>query len=97
MKATRRLEPGDDLFMLENPENWPAWPVLPLKRYNKKNPGSFPDLGIVLAVEGVPRFTVYEVDMFLQPEMKDLLTSPDIVKHEYKSFDEMLVAGWVVD
>lgn len=97
--STRKQVPvyPDHLGMIKSPDNWPCWPVLPLKRYTKVRPGAFPDLGIILSVEGVPANTVYEVDMFMCPDIKQLMTDPNIVKHEYSSPEEIVADGWVVD
>lgn len=85
---------NDHKQMMSHPDQWPVWPVLPVKRY--KQPGVFPVLGILLAVKSM-QHTVFEVNMFEAVDLKSLVTDPAVTKHVYKGVDEILADGWVVD
>lgn len=75
-----------DKEIITDPDSWPCWPVLPLKR--KNNSLEDKNLGILLA----GKLTVYHVYMFDIPQ--DLSKEP---KTKYNHVDELLADGWRVD
>ena len=74
--------------MMSNPDAWPVWPFLPLI----KNDGG-DRLGTAGFIFNNPnvKFTVFFGNVFMPPDLK---TCP---KEVYKSFEEILQAGWRVD
>ena len=81
----KKLGPGDDLAMMHDCVQWPAWPYLPIKQ--RKASGGMPDCAVLVAGNGA---TIYHGNMW------DGITeqTPTTV---YKTFDEILAAGWEVD
>lgn len=78
-----------DLQMIENPDNWPAWPYLPMKRYVEGK-----GLQTRLLWLGRPN-TLFEANLFHLPKTKEeFLLLPH---QEYSSPEEILQEGWVVD
>lgn len=83
----------DVKFLVEH-ENWPAWPVCPVKRYDGKDKSGFPTGGIVW----VCKPTVLVVDMFVISgcNYEGAKAKAEEV-FEYESFDAMVADGWMVD
>lgn len=77
-----------DLRMIMDEDNWPRWPILPMKR--DRQPGRDKELGVVLAGS---TSKIYLVNMF---EAKKIAGGTAEVK-EYASSEELLLDGWVVD
>lgn len=78
-------ESNDDLEMMQHPERWPQWPMLPLKRHDPK--GGPPELGILFATNPLTfqHGNVYaEPNIFAKPALK---VSPDTLLRD----------GWRVD
>ncbi len=84
----------DDLTMIGCPNNWPLWPVLPLKM-RPRNDGSFPKCAVLyepLGPEAFGQLWFYEdVNPFGMP---DPLPAPTKI---YESAQEVVDDGWVVD
>lgn len=89
-----------DRKFMQNPNQWPNWPVLPVKRYT---PGAVgPGCGFILAVEN--HMTVVFDGMIFDPrateaatgaiQARDLSTVPH---HKYDDVDALLDDGWMVD
>ena len=76
-----------DLEYLKDPNLWPAWPVLPLKR--KKLSGGWPEFGYVIAVEGqltwIRSGNIFAMD------------PTDPVTYTYETPEALLADGWVVN
>lgn len=89
---TKPIPDTDDMRMVMNPDRWPAWPYLPVK----KRDHNFEDknLGVLIATE--PRtWVVYHTNVFDRPTtMAEWEALP---KTEYPSAYDMLADGWVVD
>lgn len=94
----------DDLGMIENHEQWPVFPLLPLKRYNPEKKFGRPITGVLYAMDeklivyvGVSIFEL-GVDARLDP-MKDSMfmnavelkasIAPDVVVELRKRLDEV--------
>ncbi len=78
----------DDAAMMRNQSSWPAWPVLPVKKYNK--PGEMPDVGTMFAGQT----KVFKCNMF------DLSGTEDLTKldsFDYPSVEAIIADGWRVD
>ncbi|RPJ04008.1 MAG: hypothetical protein EHM36_11420 [Deltaproteobacteria bacterium] len=70
--------------LMIDPDKWPMWPFLPLKRRQDNETGFLYSSG--------DTFTVYHGNVFNPPKNLDLAT-----KDVYGSFKEILAAGWEVD
>lgn len=83
------------LEMLSDPSTWPAWPVLPLKKYGAKD-ALFPyTCGVVIDSEDV-RSTVFIENMYMLP--RSLAKIKENVKaNKYKNCEDIVKAGWLVD
>lgn len=91
MAKTGHTRHEDREFML-NPELWPMWPALSVKR--RKPGGGWPDLGILLdshASEPTVYLTTLH-DLVVNENALEVCT-----KETFKDVDEMLQAGWIVD
>jgi hypothetical protein len=83
--------PVHDLDMMGDPNAWPQWPVLPLKRARSQY--EFPEVGFMLEQpEGEPKIvylaTIFEVREAMADKSKQVT---------YPSFDEIYAAGWRID
>lgn len=76
-----------DLRFLQDPNLWPAWPFLPLKRYNAT--GGWPEFGYVVAVKG-QLTSIRKGNMFGAK-------SDDPVTWVYETPEALLADGWEVD
>jgi hypothetical protein len=87
----------DHKAFMEDPEKWPSWPLLPVKRYTEKPRGglNLPDCALLyddLSRTGVAP-TVYLENLFTAtPE--SMKTAEKI---EYQDFADLIADGWVVD
>jgi hypothetical protein len=80
------------LEMMRDPNRWPAWPLLPVRKDN--------DLSIIsidrpcgfIIEDPALKHTVFKGNIFMPPE--DISTLP---KEEFTSFEAMYEAGWRVD
>ena len=76
--------------MMLDPARWPCWPFLPIKN-PKVMDGSFPKIGCMFdSPNKEVRTTVYLTSIYEQ-------ITREIKKEVYKSVDEILEAGWLVD
>jgi hypothetical protein len=73
--------------MLATPNDWPIWPVLPIKRY--ANQGDSPEMGYVLG-DPVWPLKVYAGNIYE-------ISTDDPIAGEYTDAEGFLDAGWVVD
>ena len=81
----QRWTEKDDLKMMKNPTMWPAWPMLPLKRYKKE--GGHPDLAVLY--EAAPLKIFENVNLFDESTSWGpgrTVTAEEVVKE-----------GWIVD
>ncbi len=83
----RRATEADREF-IQNPNAWPNWPILPMKRANEGEPGAFPICGFIRL--GV-NTTIH------LGSIHDNIDSNQVEKKEYSSLDELFDDGWVVD
>lgn len=94
-------EPGADIRMMKTPDLWPHGAFLPIKRRGGTLTGG--DDGLLLAVPGFPRATVFLLNM-LDRRRRMLLIDPAKAVAElgidYLSYDDLEAvydAGWRVD
>jgi hypothetical protein len=78
-----------------NPDNWPQWPILPMK---KPQPRGFPEFGFLYSRSLNGPFPESPVTLF-KGLIFDLSSKPlkDIPSELFESVDKLLEAGWVVD
>ena len=79
-----------DLEMMQESAAWPAYPLLPLKRYPNKH--SEAELGILWQGCGP---TVYRCSMFHLPETPEESAALPTIK--YENFEALVNDGWVID
>jgi len=75
--------------VIGHPEGWPNRPVLPVKRFNKA--GKYTEFGIILAED---RLIVYKTNMHDFKTLDDLRKKD---KKKYKSLENLLKDGWIVE
>lgn len=82
-----RLTVGADREMILNGEDqWPCWPLLPVKNTIRKDETGFPELGVIVA--GKP----------LAVRLSCLFDfNPDAPAKQYASIEDLLADGWIVD
>lgn len=81
-----KYRPGQDLEMMQDPDEWPLWPQLPLKRR-----GHHEDSRRTGFLVAIPE---------LEPVVYLGIVGTVVLKRdtiEYSSFEELLAAGWLVD
>ena len=71
--------------MILDPDQWPCWPRLPMKRIIKA--GDWPELGFINASE---YSVIYQTLLYAE-------ITPTTKKITYKNIDAMLADGWIVD
>ena len=82
--------------MMQDPDQWPAWPFLPMKRRRKN--GGFPDTGIFFYRSGNQTDSNAEGRIAMFVEDGNLYTLvEDIKKAKPMTIAEILDAGWEVD
>ncbi len=82
-----------DKEMILRDVEWPAFPGLPVKKYSK-NPGEFPDCGIIIAGD---LQTVYFINMWLLVSGPIRPQLEKVERKNYESLDALLEDGWIVD
>ena len=84
----------EDRKMMADPRTWPSWPMLPVKRAKDHDL----EPGFMVAIQG-KLTTVFLVNPWAiwagERKFKEVLKNGP--KKEYKSLDELLADGWVVD
>lgn len=77
-----------DRAMITSPDEWPAWPYLPMKNREERLPGGWPKLGFFYNASTIDDTVVfYEGIMHQAQEAKPV----------EKTIDELLTEGWRVD
>jgi hypothetical protein len=87
-KKPREEDYNRDLAMMQTPEDWPIWPILPLKRRNKT--GNWPELGYLLEDMGKDR-------VYFIKGMMPIGGPPDMWGAVKADFHQLIDDGWVVD
>jgi len=99
IRSRRDMTPEElDLAFLNNPNEWPRWPMLPLKRRNKSHLDAG-DFFCGLYIHGLG-LNVYNLNMFHLPNSPLIHTWQDAVKgveHMAYNTAEALIADWRVD
>ena len=78
-----------DKEFIDDPDRWPNWPMLPVKR--RDNSLANKNLGLLID-QGKKTRTVFHVYMFDLPDSFE-----DAPKTEYANTDAMVADGWRVD
>lgn len=79
--------PGDDLLMMQEPDEWPLSNVLPIKRTSPDG-GTWPQCGFMVRGQGPKVFIGYIYDIENIDSMK---------VEQYDSFEDVIKDGWIVD
>lgn len=91
-----------DAAMIRNPDTWPSWPYLPMKKRDKNGRqwGSVEDKcgGVLMATEetcknGHP--TIHHVYLFGLPKTREEFRAAPTTR--YDSIEAILADGWVID
>lgn len=90
----RRWGPGDDVEFIQTPNDWPRWPFLPMKRWRGSSDGSrsVMDTGII-HISNLNKVVI--TNLYGMPTTFDEFTK--LPNEEFRSADEIVAAGWVVD
>lgn len=91
----KQSRPLTDAEMIGDPDRWPRWPVLPVKR----RVGGDSVMGIVFADADLRdrHPAVYELNMYHIEGTVAECKAKAKAKHEYASIDALVTDGWVVD
>ena len=95
-ETKKKLGPGDDLEMLQTPDLWPNWPALPMRRYKPDQTVGFPEVGVVLDMEGLQNMVV-KINLFYLNALNGAERIRDAEKYRYESLEALLADGWIVD
>lgn len=92
--STEMQKQQKSLAFMNDPGEWPRWPILPVKRHDANG---FTETGLMFAVEEV-RFTVYRGNMFTLPgpRISDAIAACEVIK-EYIDLEGVIDDGWIVD
>jgi len=91
-KTKKKLGPGDDAEMICNPQFWPSFVVLPLKR---RNAFEERNLGLLFDEPREAGYRVFLTNMFMLPMPKEEFDKVERIN--YPSVEALLADGWVVD
>lgn len=85
----------DDASMIDDPDQWPCWPFLPIKR--KNNSLEDKNLGVLLATQehADGKRIVYHGCLFGWPKTSEAVKA--LPTTEYESTQQLLADGWIVD
>lgn len=75
--------------MIRTPDDWPLWPVLPMKR--RSQDGTWPEMGFIVDHRGTETIwlgTIYEINTILKA---------DGPKKVYESAEDLVADSWIVD
>lgn len=73
-----------DVEFMKDPDKWPYWPVLPLKRYVNNNL----ECGLIFA-SGEPK--IFLTNVFAGKNLEEVDTI------SYESYEALTGAGWMID
>jgi hypothetical protein len=93
---------NEERVFIQHPDNWPRWPLLPLKRYNANaKPGEFyMDCGFLIdptcyKQAEAKMITVFKGDIWSLDAIVKIVDIP--VWKSYPTIDAILADGWQVD
>lgn len=85
-----------ELAMMQDPDRWPKWPHLPMKKYST-TPGAFPEkFGYLIDVDTDASTAGGSVKPILYTYPGEPVPVGTVIE-QFKTFEELLDAGWVVD
>lgn len=91
MAITMDVKEKPDYSFVLNPQKWPNWPFLPMKRYVQNK--HLPEFGVIMTRMGLS--TIFDANLFDLPKTEEGWKA---LKHKkYSSVEEMLQDGWIVD
>lgn len=94
-KAKQLTREQRDLKMMQTPDEWPYWPLLPVKKYNQAQHTY--DCALLFA-DGKP--TVIHAPLYRFDEVPGHTYAEkfaDLKKEEFPNFEALVAAGWRVD
>lgn len=91
MSSTQRQL--DDRAFISDPNRWPCWPLLPIKRGNQQLNDK--NLGVLFDTDPKKGYRVYHCYLFDLPmPQKQFAQVPHT---DYATVDALLADGWMVD
>ena len=95
--ALARPVPGEDKRMIDEPQWWPAWPLLPVKRPVQVDGGYQTECGVVRDKRAAFNDEPWPGTITVRLSLLGLPVTKETPTQEYESVDAMLNDGWVVD
>ena len=83
-----KTAPITDKEFIEDPNLWPYWPLLPMKRHNGV------DFQCGLVLQNRPTVVLLGVNIYASDRAELLERAP---RQSYASIDDMLADGWQID
>lgn len=83
-----------EVALIEDPANWPAWPILPMKHINRNERPEGEGFGVILASEPTSVFLKNMYSLRSGPVREQLA---DAKVFMFESIEEMVRAGWIGD
>ena len=95
IEKQRESNKQQTLKFIRTPDDWPAWPVLPMRKYSKgEAAGRFPEVGFIWADDEAPCVRLGNLYELANQKQLNVI---DVPTKSYSSFEEMLEDGWEVD
>lgn len=90
------MDPDKDLDMMRNPDSWPCWPFLPLKRWvNQRLSHGFLAVAVTDPRQSTePDAKVFNSSIYMVRPDTPLST---LDCHDYGTLEQVRADGWVVD
>lgn len=85
-----------DAEMIGDPNNWPFYPLLPVKR-SSRVPGEGPECCTIFAGESKPKGPIKLVKKGMYTLPKDPEEFLKLDRYEYPNIEAMIADGWEVD
>jgi hypothetical protein len=96
---SERIKPTDedaDFKMMSDPDQWPVWPMLPLKNKQQRGAGNMARLGVLINPYLRNNETFFVPDKLIFERIKPEDLAPEnVVSHE--NMRSLIEQGWVVD
>jgi hypothetical protein len=95
-EAKRKAE---DLQMMKRPDDWPNWPLLPMRRSVRDRLGGMPNCGLFLAEKNREGKWCFAPNLNLwDPKVTAVLNGPrDPAIFRWVTPEELIEEGWEID